>query len=247
MLSVSQGGGIRRSRRSVSCGRPEPAVCPGFRRPGLIIPACAENSHGTADGRGNGPDHPRMRGEQCERDVLKAQAFGSSPHARGTGSDPRRERTAGRIIPACAGNRAGCGSARPAGPDHPRMRGEQRSAALMSVERIGSSPHARGTGRHAPLRGADHRIIPACAGNSARASARLSERSDHPRMRGEQRSIRSRSVAASGSSPHARGTEQLLAQISIHDRIIPACAGNSVDQVGGEAAGVDHPRMRGEQ
>ena len=130
---------------------------------------------------------------------------GSSPRVRGTlsVSPARRPRT--RIIPACAGNSSGVrisGKRRPDHPrvcgelamrdrrpsitaDHPRVCGELSSVVTTTKGVVGSSPRVRGTldprsGQYDPVR-----IIPACAGNSLRASPRIVSFPDHPRVCGE--------------------------------------------------------------
>ncbi len=132
-----------------------------------IIPACAGNAphaHPCAKG---GSDHPRMRGERLRMRTAPRLAIGSSPHARGTRADGRRDFADLRIIPACAGNARGGESCTPAVPDHPRMRGERAFAATRRIFSAGSSPHARGTPRPLETPRRSCRIIPACAGNAA--------------------------------------------------------------------------------
>ena len=115
------------------------------RRMGGIIPACAGNTlcHILRSLRSR--DHPRMCGEHARLQTGIASAMGSSPHVRGT---PNPEWAGGvniGIIPACAGNtitsRLQISSAR----DHPRMCGEHYVQAPTRSERMGSSPHVRGT------------------------------------------------------------------------------------------------------
>ena len=69
-----------------------------------IIPACAGNTSWDGIVSKKGRDHPRMRGEHGLLVVLWLCWLGSSPHARGTQAITRRQGSANRIIPACAGN-----------------------------------------------------------------------------------------------------------------------------------------------
>ena len=48
---------------------------------------------------------------------------------------------------------------------------------------------------------------------------------DHPRMRGVYAASQQASYGSGGSSPHARGLQQLWTSQEYRDRIIPACAG----------------------
>ena len=194
-----------------------------------IIPACAGNRRRRSRARSLGWDHPRMRGEQPLRKMRRGVRMGSSPHARGTASTTPRTRAGAGIIPACAGNSPTPSARPPAARDHPRMRGEQRSRSSCERVRMGSSPHARGTGCWEPPDVALPGIIPACAGNSTAKSSRRSTFGDHPRMRGEQPRRSRTTPPRPGSSPHARGTEQIENVFLSLVGIIPACAGNRLD------------------
>ena len=110
--------------------------------------------------------------------------------------------------------------------DHPRLRGEHRETATELR-----------TGR---------RIIPACAGNTRRASRSAARSPDHPRLRGEHTALSGSTAANLGSSPLARGTLPTLTGCFRSGRIIPACAGNTAVAPGPGRASRDHPRLRGE-
>ena len=151
-----------------------------------IIPARAGNRlscHSCAD---KVRDHPRACGEQTR----VAGSTSRSPW----------------IIPARAGNSAGVREVLPTFRDHPRACGEQPTRGLwrcrsrgssprvrgtafsirIGATRTGSSPRVRGTGARELRHRADHRIIPARAGNSHVSKNDLSTNWDHPRACGEQ-------------------------------------------------------------
>ena len=69
-----------------------------------IIPACAGNRGLIASGRIAGRDHPRVRGEQTTKSMSARDVTGSSPRARGTGSQSASSSRLTGIIPARAGN-----------------------------------------------------------------------------------------------------------------------------------------------
>ncbi len=69
-----------------------------------IIPACAGNTLMALGIRGVPRDHPRMRGEHWPSSTPLTSRPGSSPHARGTHPNIKRETVFNGIIPACAGN-----------------------------------------------------------------------------------------------------------------------------------------------
>ena len=89
--------------------------------------------------------HPRVRGEQPLPLSLIDAPPGSSPRARGTAAHLAEGGGADRFIPACAGNRQVSPLTQRTMTVHPRVRGEQNSAASYFATLLGSSPRARGT------------------------------------------------------------------------------------------------------
>ena len=65
-------------------------------------------------------------------------------------------------------------------------------------------------------------------------------------MRGEHEDRVTNTNEVGGSSPHARGTHSAIISPPLIARIIPACAGNTVDNETVRQTDRDHPRMRGE-
>ena len=193
-----------------------------------------------------GRDHPRMRGEHWDLELVSNGKQGSSPHARGAhgarGLPPRR---AG-IIPACAGSTTRHPQARCRCRDHPRMRGEHLVRDGEDVIASGSSPHARGALRLALLLGEHGGIIPACAGSTHELRRTSVRGRDHPRMRGEHMSSSCTCVPVPGSSPHARGAHLQRGNLQRTRGIIPACAGSTPGGWASSRPPRDHPRMRGE-
>jgi len=150
------------------------------------------------------------------------------------------------IIPACAGNTASECHQKTRAWDHPRMRGEHGVVHSRFVETLGSSPHARGTQQAVEEVLDLFGIIPACAGNTIESLIRESGCGDHPRMRGEHSQPEIPALCLLGSSPHARGTQELAQSAPTPTGIIPACAGNTVQTSIDKDRAKDHPRMRGE-
>ena len=126
------------------------------------------------------------------------------------------------------------------------MRGEDASAISVAVCPPGSPPHARGRliGSH-PIR-VGRGITPACAGKTDRLPARTALRADHPRMRGEDFMLASAQPLAAGSPPHARGRLHEHTELTLAERITPACAGKTRWRKARSPPKRDHPRMRGE-
>ena len=168
-----------------------------------------------------------MRGEHCKSSRNRPARVGSSPHARGTRAPGGFGLDQSRFIPACAGNTVSSWIIPRRWPVHPRMRGEHSRVERVTITKIGSSPHARGTRRSIFKRHSISRFIPACAGNTVNACMTLEPGSVHPRMRGEHVAVQLNELLHVGSSPHARGTR--APEKAPHEllRFIPACAGNT--------------------
>ncbi|ERH20058.1 hypothetical protein HMPREF0043_00187 [Actinobaculum sp. oral taxon 183 str. F0552] len=69
---------------------------------------------------------------------------------------------------------------------------------------------------------------------------------DHPRIRGEHSPTHMLAFRQAGSSPHTRGAPQEVRADIPQRRIIPAYAGSTVVDRGGDPRVEDHPRIRGE-
>jgi len=91
-----------------------------------------------------------------------------------------------------------------------------------------------------------HRLIPACAGNTAATRSPSTSRGAHPRVRGEHSDRLVRGRLLPGSSPRARGTRRGDGLGGGGGRLIPACAGNTFAVHSSTPAAPAHPRVRGE-
>ena len=130
-----------------------------------ITPACAGNRAGCMGYLCGFWDHPRVCGEQAFNLCLSTLERGSPPRVRGTGIIIMAFFGMTRITPACAGNSfrrsLNCWTLW----DHPRVCGEQPSAAVTFTVRVGSPPRVRGTGIQLVRVQLGDGITPACAGN----------------------------------------------------------------------------------
>ena len=187
-----------------------------------------------------------MHGEHPWTTLTRGDRDGPSPHARGTPETAALYGIRARTIPACTGNtrqrplRAG------GRQDHPRMHGEHKSDISALRRKYGPSPHARGTPRDVPGRGARVRTIPACTGNTFRGQFGLFPPADHPRMHGEHFPVSGWTFWKNGPSPHARGTRGHSCVSASTSRTIPACTGNTPRSTRTAYTSPDHPRMHGE-
>ena len=192
-----------------------------------FIPAGAGNTHAPSNDSAPRSVHPRWRGEHSLSWYCVTRSSGSSPLARGTAASIVVFDDSGRFIPAGAGNSATVLLAFAVRSVHPRWRGEQWWRSTTTTTHGGSSPLARGTGKMHDDRESFARFIPAGAGNSEVSVAARRRLSVHPRWRGEQWLPDTTKLFARGSSPLARGTEEILPGGRFERRFIPAGAGNS--------------------
>ena len=105
----------------------------------------------------------------------------------------------------------------------------------------------RGTALIEEARSIIRRFIPAYAGNRNRSKGPENPPPVHPRVCGEQSTVRTTSARSSGSSPRMRGTGLERHRHAGWHRFIPAYAGNSRSrplEVGPRSV---HPRVCGEQ
>ena len=211
-----------------------------------IIPALAGNTFNMTQKRQLCWDHPRSRGEYYWRSSNLVLTEGSSPLSRGI--RPLGPSVSGwvGIIPALAGNT----SPRPIFQypdwDHPRSRGEYSRAPLPGTCTAGSSPLSRGIPSTSGPDKLFDRIIPALAGNTRAAWHTRTDRTDHPRSRGEYEPHRTSMGSPGGSSPLSRGIRPCGRNDTRCHRIIPALAGNTFRPPQPMIEWWDHPRSRGE-
>ena len=90
------------------------------------------------------------------------------------------------------------------------------------------------------------RLIPARAGNTIPNSSETSDKTAHPRSRGEHTDSSVCLGYEQGSSPLARGTLNRENHDLQRERLIPARAGNTVVRMNPQGALTAHPRSRGE-
>ena len=211
-----------------------------------IIPALAGNTSSHSSGSSARADHPRSRGEYWPRALLTLPGQGSSPLSRGI---PFRFKLPGGkkgIIPALAGNTEDHIHFFFEDKDHPRSRGEYAHVPPRGAVMWGSSPLSRGIHLRAGNSLFIPRIIPALAGNTTLALARMSLPRDHPRSRGEYEVLTVGHGWGKGSSPLSRGILTVATAATRDSRIIPALAGNTRIPPCPSYNSSDHPRSRGE-
>ena len=132
-----------------------------------------------------------------------------------------------RITPAYAGKtkvpakrQKGCG-------DHPRVCGENRNVLEFENRLPGSPPRMRGKLGGERLQTPVPRITPAYAGKTYMFFRACAINRDHPRVCGENRSLKSCAQTFPGSPPRMRGKPVGGVDVIQVDRITPAYAGKT--------------------
>ena len=151
-----------------------------------------------------------------------------------------------RITPACAGKThpRALPVFRPS--DHPRVCGENRCAQKKRYPRFGSPPRVRGKPLPLPPLSQPVRITPACAGKTKSERENWQERTDHPRVCGENPIQLALYRLNLGSPPRVRGKLRPLLFTRCLPRITPACAGKTTAPGARCGSMTDHPRVCGE-
>ena len=90
------------------------------------------------------------------------------------------------------------------------------------------------------------RLIPACAGKTSPPAKKTSSSPAHPRVCGENALGGQYVFGDMGSSPRVRGKQRLRTRRASGVRLIPACAGKTVEEGEYLFAAPAHPRVCGE-
>ena len=129
---------------------------------------------------------------------------------------------------------------------HPRSRGENVATIRSYMRKGGSSPLTRGKPSRRASPSPRRRLIPAHAGKTGTPSPPTSQRSAHPRSRGENSEGSSSTFTPEGSSPLTRGKPVPAAYDGGDARLIPAHAGKTRPKDDAGIQGAAHSRSRGE-
>ncbi len=194
--------------------------------PHRSTPACAGTTRRPC---GRAPPvavHPRVRGDNGGLLVSLQDVLGPPPRARGQRNTELTRRAGARSTPACAGTTCSCRPAAPPLTVHPRVRGDNSTAAP------GDEPVDRST--------------PACAETTSMASTKDSCCSVHPRVRGDNARVMRSPMAMAGPPPRARGQRGRGDGRGVRLRSTPACAGTTTAPLAGSTTVTVHPRVRGD-
>ena len=190
-------------------------------------------------------DHPRACGANHSGTIRPTSCIGSSPRMRGKPLLGKRRVGLRRIIPAHAGQTGNANMPHGKPTDHPRACGANYGRTGISGYDYGSSPRMRGKPYPNQTNYCRSRIIPAHAGQTSPARTTCSMWKDHPRACGANKLDLYRELVDYGSSPRMRGKPADLHRQGIHDRIIPAHAGQTSTSNSTSKSDKDHPRACG--
>ena len=211
-----------------------------------LIPACAGKTSPRWFATAYVWAHPRVCGENENRDRRRLTLYGSSPRVRGKHGFAAKHSGPRGLIPACAGKTSFSRCALMVVRAHPRVCGENEFFEVCVTGGQGSSPRVRGKLWDAGTPKLTARLIPACAGKTRGPEARGRYRQAHPRVCGENRLRVWLAVFGRGSSPRVRGKRGEFRGRWWRVGLIPACAGKtSSGRTTGVTSGA-HPRVCGE-
>ena len=211
-----------------------------------LIPACAGKTTPRSSRRTASGAHPRVCGENVLTLFDGTAVPGSSPRVRGKPVQHRRAPQGRRLIPACAGKTNLITSAIAKCPAHPRACGENERVDADGCADKGSSPRVRGKLPQCVGHGAEHGLIPACAGKTLGLGSCARGCRAHPRVCGENAFVALYQNCETGSSPRVRGKPELTARTLTLTRLIPARAGKTSAECGWPCGRGAHPRACGE-
>ncbi len=233
--------------RATAVTAPTALVGPQTPRLGTSSHPRVHGEHGPEQGcaYANAGPPPRARGPLAGRHGA-ALARGPPPRARGPRLDRRTRDVDRGTTPACAGT-AGAGRVRRSCRwDHPRVCGDHPCYHELLDEPGGPSPRARGPREITAHAGLGTGTTPACAGTTRRGSAAPPSGRDHPRVRGDHRTMAWMCGCQPGPPPRARGPRLPLGRQQGPAGTTPACAGTTSSPSTWTARPEDHPRVRGD-
>ena len=192
-----------------------------------LIPACAGKTLALVKLPRLRSAHPRVCGENLPYRSHLAPCRGSSPRVRGKRSSTGGVGALAGLIPACAGKTIRGKKVASSVRAHPRVCGENPGWFETVARDAGSSPRVRGKRRKREVGGVLLRLIPACAGKTARPTCQTVRGPAHPRVCGENVLMNEAAAHMMGSSPRVRGKQRRTRVDCIHKGLIPACAGKT--------------------
>ena len=157
--------------------------------------------------------------------MLDSLGVGLSPRVRGNRAGDSSQHSAGRSIPACAGEPFTHWRSTGLVKVYPRVCGGTRAAADGTAMRCGLSPRVRGNHGVPSGQEQSRRSIPACAGEPKNLPPQRPGKGVYPRVCGGTSPAAGAGDQSRGLSPRVRGNRPTRAVCHDHPGSIPACAG----------------------
>ena len=209
-------------------GRGKPNHGHSLGKPNRLIPAWAGKTMLATKRAARSTAHPRVGGENLDKQRHARDRRGSSPRGRGKHDRLHPSRGPRGLIPAWAGKTRVPIMGRIMGRAHPRVGGENRSAATPIRSFVGSSPRGRGKRRRGPALRRQEGLIPAWAGKTLIRASVSSAVAAHPRVGGENGLPWCARAGTAGSSPRGRGKPDRSDRGRYWRGLIPAWAGKTI-------------------
>ena len=209
------------------------------------IPACAGEPRRSSAWSGSGKVYPRVCGGTRVVTSRLMSAFGLSPRVRGNPGRCRRHQSAGRSIPACAGEPRSVPPPSIRRKVYPRVCGGTRKRFGVCGCMTGLSPRVRGNPSFRRPAAAYDRSIPACAGEPWWPATARPASPVYPRVCGGTPARHCRRPPRMGLSPRVRGNPTWQLDVAVNYGSIPACAGEPSAFFAGDGHPQVYPRVCG--
>ena len=227
-------------------GRGKPSRCPSSQTPRRLIPAWAGKTVPPVTLPGYQGAHPRVGGENANRDNKYQLQKGSSPRGRGKLVPCAGIPGVAGLIPAWAGKTRLGTLTTSRSRAHPRVGGENSRASVGTLLGTGSSPRGRGKPHGARLAPGVSGLIPAWAGKTCKSNPYVLGVRAHPRVGGENLEGVVYVRQTLGSSPRGRGKRAGGWTVGCGQGLIPAWAGKTRRRRTRRRRISAHPRVGGE-
>ncbi len=237
-----------------------------WRHPRRSTPTCVGRTISGGHCMPSEAEHPHVRGEDPDPDTPQAVVYGAPPRAWGgppvtpppgprmrstptcVGRTPRPPDADRRTAehPTCVGRTRLGGAHGSLLAEHPHVRGEDQRALAERAFYNGAPPRAWGGRVPALPRPGAHRSTPTCVGRIEGSVHDRLRPTEHPHVRGEDRTHRPRAVRISGVPPRAWGGPPPSTPTTRTRWSTPTCVGRTMRWSRPRSRSAEHPHVRGE-